>query len=218
MVAYGLLVVVAAPPIASKLTGRRRQRLALQIGGLAVIITGLVPKDLPQAPHTLQSLVHVGAAITAGTALTAAIAISAAHARANGSTARRSAATAAITVLAAAVFPFAWGGPVYGAIERLILVGPLLWLTYAGGGVAADGRRPSIHAWVNSEDSRAVSVWSSRWVATQTPSRQTVTSSCCASPSHRTRSSEPRSSRNTSAVGTTSSAAITPMVPPPGTA
>jgi hypothetical protein len=45
------------------------------------------------------------------------------------------------------------------------------------------------HAWVSSEDNRAVSVWSMRWVVTHTPSRQI--SNCCGSSSHRTRSRQP---------------------------
>lgn len=144
MVAYGLLMVLAAPSIARWSGGGRLQGGAIVVGGAGVLLAGVACKDLPRTPDSAESAVHVVAAVSAGCALTFGMATSVVRRR-TVRLACLSAGAVAVTVVAAAVFPFAWGSAYYGALERLILLGPMLWLSGAGAALALGDqvKRPS---------------------------------------------------------------------------
>jgi hypothetical protein len=126
---YGLLVIAGASTLRAY-AGRHRRTLTacLTLYGVAAIVAGVAPKDQPGAPHTVVSQVHVGAAIGAGALAIAAMALVAGYGPTRA-TRRVAAAMALLTVLAAVVFRYAWGTPLYGVSERVLLGLGMCWIS-----------------------------------------------------------------------------------------
>ena len=140
-VLYGILVVAAATPLAARFApGSRWAGPLVALYGIAGVLCGLAPKDLPDAPPTTASSVHVLATVVGGAAVVAAMAIAGWR---SVRPAEQSAARVAlvVTLISAAAFRATWGTPVYGAIERIVLGAPLVWLTVVAAGQppAGDG-------------------------------------------------------------------------------
>jgi hypothetical protein len=94
--------------------------------GLAAIITGLAPKD-PSETHALVSRVHVDATVVGGAALVLAMLIAA---RRSPTAAMRSTSawSAGLAIGGVVVFRLAWGSPIYGLMEKGLLVLAAWWL------------------------------------------------------------------------------------------
>lgn len=116
LVLYGTLVALGAP------TG------LVRVHGGATVLVGLVPK-VGACTASVANVVHVAAAVVAGAAIVGAM-LGFGH--------RRWGATAA---LAAIMFRLAWGTDLYGALERVVVLLVVTWLTVvvATSEVADDG-------------------------------------------------------------------------------
>jgi len=128
-VAYGLLVITGAGTLRPSVSRHGRTlALLLTLYGATCIVAGLAPKDQPGAPHTALSQVHVAATVTGG-----ALAIGAMVLVARFGLTRRARRAAIVlapcTGLAAAVFRFTWGTPVYGLFERVVLGLGMCWIS-----------------------------------------------------------------------------------------
>jgi len=86
--------------------------------GIAAVITGVAPKGEPG----LSSDVHVAATLVGGAAIVTAMVID------------RAPVLAASAAAAAVAFRFAWGTPVYGVLERAMLVLVAIWLLQTSAG------------------------------------------------------------------------------------
>jgi Protein of unknown function (DUF998) len=127
--AYGLLVIAGAGTLRPS-AGRHGRALALVLGlyGVTCIVAGLAPKDQPGAPHTAVSQVHVASTVAGGALAIGAMMLVARYGLTRR--ARRAAIVmAALTGLAAGVFRFTWGTPVYGLTERLVLGLGMGWIS-----------------------------------------------------------------------------------------
>jgi len=141
-VLYGLLVVVGALPLAARFApGSRCAGPLVAVYGLAGVVCGLAPKDLPGAPPTTASTVHVLATVVGGAAIVGAMAI-AGWPSIRPTEQRLARVALVVTLISAVAFRATWGTPVYGAIERVVLGAPLVWLT-----VVAAGRGPTAGGW-----------------------------------------------------------------------
>ena len=127
--AYGLLVITGAGTLRPSVSRHGRTlALLLTLYGATCIVAGLAPKDQPGAPHTVMSQVHVASTVVGGALAIGAMVLVARF----GLTRRaRRAATvlAPCTGLAAAVFRFTWGTPVYGLCERVVLGLGMCWIS-----------------------------------------------------------------------------------------
>ncbi|HEY2286443.1 MAG TPA: DUF998 domain-containing protein [Streptosporangiaceae bacterium] len=126
---YGLLVISGAGALRPSV-GRHGRALALllRLYGVTCIVAGLAPKDQPGAPHTATSQVHVASTVTGGALAIAAMMLVARYGLTRR--ARRAALLLApLTGLAAGVFRFTWGTPVYGLLERLVLGLGMCWIS-----------------------------------------------------------------------------------------
>ena len=149
LVTYGSLLVWGARDI------RRRPPsnagavcILIRVYGLAAIVTGVAPKD-PTSSHAPLSTVHVDATIIGGAGLLAAMVI---VARSWPDAAGRIRSTWAAGVGAGGVvlFRFVWGSPVYGLVERALLVVATWWvasLTSRPGTDRTDGPSPRLRSW-----------------------------------------------------------------------
>ena len=128
-VVYGLLVIAGASTLRHTVDRHGRGlALLLTLYGAACIVAGLAPKDQPGAPHTAASQVHVAATVVGGALAIGAMALVARYGPTRG--ARRAALVMALlTGLAAGVFRFTWGTPVYGLCERLVLGPGMCWIS-----------------------------------------------------------------------------------------
>jgi hypothetical protein len=126
---YGLLIITGAGTLRPSV-GRHGRMLVLLLGlyGVTSIVAGLAPKDQPGAPHTATSQVHVASTVAGGALAIAAMMLVARYGLTRR--ARRAAIVmVALTGLAAAVFRFTWGTPVYGLLERLVLGLGMGWVS-----------------------------------------------------------------------------------------
>jgi hypothetical membrane protein len=125
---YGLLIIAGAGPLAVHAPTKERV-LAYAVGayGLAAIITGVAPKDPPNAPHTTPSQLHVDASIVGGAAILLAMLLIARY-----SPLRLNRVAAVVlgvaTCIGVVVFRFTWGSSTYGLVERVLLAIASLWL------------------------------------------------------------------------------------------
>lgn len=131
-VLYGLVVLLGAGALARTRVVALVSTVALQAYAVAAVIAGIAPKDMPGAPHTSASRIHVLATIIGGVAVIAAMAIRVA---ADDSPSLRwlSAAAALLTVVATIAFRFTWGSRYYGAIECALLLPPVAWVSTVAG-------------------------------------------------------------------------------------
>jgi hypothetical protein len=125
LVVYGLLVLAGAPTFRDRLI-----RWLVGVYGAAAVVAGLAPKDPPGGSPTLTSQVHVDATIVGGIAIIAAMAVVALRASC-ARTRRLSVAYFVLTGALAIAFRLAWGSPIYGLIERSMLVAAVSWLAMA---------------------------------------------------------------------------------------
>ncbi|MCA1841889.1 MAG: DUF998 domain-containing protein [Actinobacteria bacterium] len=140
-VGYGLLVLVG-----SRVLGQRRQLssrfvAAVRTYAICAVIAGMAPKDLPHAPHTTTSQIHVVATLIGGAAIISAMALAAVRDESRRLR-RLSAGAAVVTVAAAVAFRFTWGSRYYGAIERVLLAPAMTWLSVLAWAARAKKRRP----------------------------------------------------------------------------
>ena len=128
-IAYGFLVMTGAGTL--RRSARQHGRtlaILLALYGVTCIVAGLAPKDQPGAPHTALSQVHVAATVMGGGLAIGAMLLVARFGRTRR--ARRAAIVMApLTGLAAAVFRFTWGTPVYGLCERVVLGLGMCWIS-----------------------------------------------------------------------------------------
>ena len=127
--AYGLLVITGAGTLRPSVR-RHGRTLALVLGlyGVTCITAGLAPKDQPGAPHTAISQLHVASTVAGGALAIAAMLLVARYGLTRR--ARRAAIVLVpLTGLAAGVFRFTWGTPVYGLLERLVLGLGMGWIS-----------------------------------------------------------------------------------------
>lgn len=124
---YGLLIIAGAGPLAEHVA-LRRHFLARLIGayGVAGLVAGAAPKDLPGAPHTLASQIHVTATIVGGVVILAAMVLAAIDAPRRIDR-RVAGVVGGFTFVAAITFRFSWGSELYGLDERFLLAGPAFW-------------------------------------------------------------------------------------------
>jgi hypothetical membrane protein len=128
LTAYGILVLVGSGPLSAIVPTRARLVALLVAGyGLAAIVAGVAPKDPPRSPHTLTSQIHVAATLVGGAVLLTAMAIASCRAPVR-SDRRLARIVGSLTTLGVIIFPFAWGSPVYGLLEMLLLGAATLWL------------------------------------------------------------------------------------------
>jgi Protein of unknown function (DUF998) len=128
-VLYGLLVLWAATPLASAFSSSGRTASALlSLYGAAGVVCGLAPKDLPGVATTPASRVHVAATIVGGVAVLGCMALAVAQ-EPSGAWRRTTLALFLATIVAAVTFRQAWGTSIYGALERVVLGVPMLWVT-----------------------------------------------------------------------------------------
>jgi hypothetical protein len=126
---YGLLVIAGAGTLRPSV-GRHGRTLALLLSlyGVTCIVAGVAPKDQPGAPHTAVSQVHVASTVAGGVLAIGAMMLVARYGLTRR--ARRAALVLALlTGLAAGVFRFTWGTPVYGLLERLVLGLGMGWIS-----------------------------------------------------------------------------------------
>ena len=127
-VVYGLVVIIGAPLLGWH--GGRQATWVVRlvaVYGVAGIVVGLAPKVLPGQRTDVSSEIHVVATIVGGGAVLAAMSVVARWGpvrtdRLVGG------ATAAVTAVAAIVFPFTWGSQLYGVIERVLVVTAAGWI------------------------------------------------------------------------------------------
>jgi hypothetical membrane protein len=117
-VLYGLLVVIAA----DRIPGAARPLVALY--GCGAVVAGIFPKG---GAHPLASRLHVDAVIAGELCVMAAMFVAARR------PAGRDAAVVALAITAGAglAFPFLWGSPLYGLMERIALAPAALWIRSA---------------------------------------------------------------------------------------
>jgi len=126
--AYGLLVIAGASMLGHRVQ-RRGGALALLLAlyGVACIVAGLAPKDQPGV-HTTASQVHVAATVVGGALAIGAMTLVARHGLTRR--ARRAAGVLALlTTMASVVLRCAWGTPVYGLCERVVLGLGMGWIS-----------------------------------------------------------------------------------------
>jgi hypothetical protein len=100
----------------------------LSLYGAAGVVCGLAPKDLPGVATTPASRVHVAATIVGGVAVLGCMALAVAQ-EPSGAWRRTTLALFLATIVAAVTFRQAWGTSIYGALERVVLGVPMLWVT-----------------------------------------------------------------------------------------
>lgn len=129
-VAYGLLVAIGVQVLVRGSRGASLAAAALYTFAVASVVAGLAPKDLPGAPHTAASDVHVYATVVGGVALLLGMAI---IGWSETSSLRRTitALAAVVIICATVVFRLTWGTHYYGAVERVVLAPGMAWLVLA---------------------------------------------------------------------------------------
>jgi len=127
-VVYGLLVAVGCAVLARSRGYAHGWAWAVGIFAMCAVVAGVAPKDMPGEPHTTASTVHVFATIVGGISVVGALLYSS-RVDANRRVRLVSAALAVATVIATIAFRLTWGSYYYGAIERLILIPPMSWLS-----------------------------------------------------------------------------------------
>ena len=127
-VGYGLSVIAGSGAITHVRHSSRMFLASIRVYGAGAVIAGLAPKSLPGASPTTASQVHVYATVVGGIAIVTAMAM--VSVTDPSPTVRATSAAAAVVVLtASAAFRFTWGASYYGAIERLVLLPALAWVT-----------------------------------------------------------------------------------------
>jgi hypothetical protein len=128
-VGYGVAVLAGAQCVADARRSPALFAWLLRVYGIAAVVAGVAPKDMPGAPHTAASELHVVATVVGGSAIVGAMLLTAASADTSLRLRRLSIAAAAATVGAAITFRFTWGTDFYGGVERAVLLPPLAWLS-----------------------------------------------------------------------------------------
>lgn len=126
---YGLLVIAGAGTLRTSVRCHARTlALLLSLYGVTCVVAGLAAKDQSGAPHTAASQVHVASTVAGGALVIGAMMLVARYGLTRR--ARRAAIVMApLTGLAAGVFRFTWGTPVYGLLERLVLGLGMCWIS-----------------------------------------------------------------------------------------
>ena len=123
-VIYGVLVVIGMSAVRPRLVSA-----LASIYGVAAIVAGLAPKDAADSGHhTLASQVHVDATIVGGIAIIGAMVVVASCAP-RMIDRRISTVVAVLACLGAIAFRLTWGWPIYGLVERALLVLSTGWLS-----------------------------------------------------------------------------------------
>lgn len=128
LILYGALVLIGATSLGEHVPARARclaSLVALYAAG--AITAGIAPKDRPSGPHTVTSRIHVLATLAGGVAIIAAMLVVASCSR-SAIVRRRSRAVAVACCVGAVAFKFSWGSPIYGFVERVLLVLAASWL------------------------------------------------------------------------------------------
>jgi hypothetical membrane protein len=122
-IAYGVLVVIGLSAVRPRLVG-----VLGSIYGAAAIVAGLAPKDAAHSTHhTLASQIHVDATIVGGVAIIGAMVVVASSAP-RTSDRQVAAVVAVLACIGAVAFRVTWGWPIYGMVERALLVLSTGWL------------------------------------------------------------------------------------------
>jgi hypothetical membrane protein len=138
-VAYGLLILTGSRAVGDLQRCSRAFVALLRLYAVCAVVAGVAPKDMPGAPHTGTSQLHVLATLVGGAAVLAAMVLTATTDRSR--LLRVLSVTAAVvTIVAAMTFRLTWGSRYYGAIERAVLVPAMAWLSAVA---AASWRRSS---------------------------------------------------------------------------
>ncbi len=135
---YGLLVIVGAGPLGRRAPGKERLVAgAITVYGAAAVVAGVAPKDLPGAPHTVMSKVHVDATLAGGLGIVVAMVLVGLR---SSSPVERWASTvvASLTACGVVIFERCWGSGVYGLVERGLLAFAALWVVGLALGALSD--------------------------------------------------------------------------------
>jgi hypothetical protein len=130
-VGYGVVVLVASGPLRDALRLPAAFGGLVRIYGVCAVIAGLAPKDMPGAPHTWMSSMHVASTIIGGCSIVGAMVLI--FVADLPRPMRRLTFIAALATIAAAItLRFTWGSDFYGATERVLLLAAVGWLSAAG--------------------------------------------------------------------------------------
>lgn len=128
-IAYGLLVITGADALRPSVSNHGRiLTLLITLYGLTCIVAGLAPKNQPGTHPTAASQLHVASTVVGGALAIGAMLLVARHGL-TGRARRAALVMAPLTALAAGVFRFTWGTPVYGLLERLVLGLGMCWIS-----------------------------------------------------------------------------------------